>query len=137
MGLFTEGKRAKLLCAGGALEFVAEVLKVCLTDVQMEDFLDHRREVRQRPNRPEWWRMGRPRRTPRRRKGQRILDGFQRHAPFLQFSCKQTIRPAHYARSAWRCAIRFEKSPDILGLLHNDESQPCGSRSDGPFMVTV
>jgi hypothetical protein len=137
LGLFIEGKRAKLPCAGGALEFVAEVLKVCLTDVQMEDFLDHRREVRQRPNRPEWWRMGRPRRTPRRRKGQRILDGFQRHAPFLQFSCKQTIRPADHARCSRRRTIRFESPPDILALFHDDEPQPCGSRSDGPLMVTV
>jgi hypothetical protein len=137
LGLLIEGKRAKLPCAGGAPEFVAEVLKVCLTGVQVEDLLDHRREVCQRPNRPEWWRVGRPPRTPRRRKGQRILDGFQRHAPFVQFSCKQPIRPTHHARSASSCAIRIEKPPDILALFHNDEPQPCGSRSDGPLMVTV
>ena len=33
---------------GGALEFVAEVLKVFLADLQLEYFFDHRREVCQR-----------------------------------------------------------------------------------------
>ena len=55
----------------------------------------------------------------------------------MQLSRKQTIRPAHHARGARRCTIRFEKPPDILALFHDDEPQPCGSRSDGPLMVTV
>src|SRR5436853_7565015 len=38
---------------GGTLEFVAEVLKVFLADLQLPYFFDHRREVRQRADRSQ------------------------------------------------------------------------------------
>jgi hypothetical protein len=48
------------------MEFVAEVLEVFWADFELQNFLDHRREVRQRPNRTGRWRIGWSRRTPTR-----------------------------------------------------------------------
>src|SRR5665213_4064406 len=52
--------REELLGGGDALEFVAEVLKVFRADFQLQNFVDHRREVRQRTNDSERCCIGRP-----------------------------------------------------------------------------
>ena len=48
---FGSGRGELLSCRSGALEFVAEVLKVFLADLQLEHFFDHRQEVCQRTDR--------------------------------------------------------------------------------------
>jgi hypothetical protein len=65
------------------VKFVAEVLEVFRTDLELQNFLDHRRKVRQGPNRPERRRIGRPRRTSRCGKDQRVLNRWQRHAAII------------------------------------------------------
>src|ERR1019366_5145940 len=45
VGVFDSGMRPELSLLSGALEFVAEVLKVFLADLQLQHFFDHRREV--------------------------------------------------------------------------------------------
>jgi len=86
LGVVFAGRETGLSCGRTALEFIAEVLKVFLANLQLQNFFDHRQEVRQRANRPERRRIGRPRQTSRRRKNHRIRDRFQRHAAFLQLS---------------------------------------------------
>ena len=70
-------------------------------------------------------------RTPRRRKGQRILDGFQRHAPFLQFSVnndlgRRTTPVVPYVNTRSRARRTYSRGSYRQHLL-----QPCVSRSDG------
>ncbi len=60
---FVEGE-TELLGGSGTLEFVAQVPKVFRADLELQHFIDHRREVRQRPNPPERRRIGRSHRTP-------------------------------------------------------------------------
>ncbi len=108
----------ELSCGSGAVEFVAKMLKVFPANLQLKNFLDHRREVRQGTDDSERSCIGRPRRTPRRRKDQRILDRFQQHATLIQLVCKETIRAAHHARSAGHRAIGFEKPSNVLALFH-------------------
>ena len=119
------------------MEFVAEMPEVFRPDLKLQNFLDHRREVSQRPNRTERRSIGRSHRTPRRGEYQRILNCCQRHAAVVQLRCKKTISTAHCTAGARRQTIRFQNSPHILALLHRCKPQPCGSRSDGPLMVTV
>jgi hypothetical protein len=112
-----EGK-TELSSGSGAMEFVAEVLEVFWADFELQNFLDHRREVRQRSNRTERWRIGWSRRTPRRSEYQRILNDVYRHAAVIKLSCKQTIRTAQGARGSGRRTICFENQPNKLALLH-------------------
>jgi hypothetical protein len=113
---FVESK--ELSSGRGTLEFVAEVPEVFRADLESQHFIDHRCEVRQRPNRSEGQRIGWSRRTPRSGEYQCVLDGRQRHAAVMQLSRKRTIRTSNYACCAGRCAIRFENMPHILALLH-------------------
>ena len=100
------------------MEFVAEMPEVFRPDLKLQNFLDHRREVSQRPNRTERRSIGRSHRTSRGRKDHRVLNRRQRHAAVMQLSRKRTIRASNYACCAGRCAIRFENLPHILALLH-------------------
>ena len=110
----------ELSCGSGALEFVAEVLEVFRADLELQHLFDHRREVRERWQRPERRSIRRPRRTPRRRKCQRVLDCGWKHAAVIQLSCKDTIRTSNHARGTRRRTIRFENLPHILALFHID-----------------
>jgi hypothetical protein len=55
----------------------------------------------------------------------------------MQLHGEQTVRAADSAASTRSRAVSFQKPADILALLHPDEPQPWGSRSEGPLMVTV
>jgi hypothetical protein len=77
-------ERKKQLSGGsGTLEFVAEVPEVFGSDLELQNFFDHRCEVSQGPNRPERRGIGRSCRTPRRSEYQRILNCGQRHAAVI------------------------------------------------------
>ena len=65
---------------GGALEFVAEVLKVFLADLQLQYFFDHRREVCQRADRSQRRGASGPYEPPCRSQHEGVLNRFQRHA---------------------------------------------------------
>src|SRR5665213_766495 len=110
--------REELLGGGDALEFVAEVLKVFRADFQLQNFVDHRREVRQRTNDSERCCIGRPCRAPRRRRSQRVSDCFERQATLIQMVCKEAIRAARHARSARSRAISVENPLHILAMFH-------------------
>ena len=84
---FVEGK-TELSGGSGTLEFVAEVPEVFRSDLELQNFLDHRREVSQRPDRTERRGIGRSRRTPRRREYQRVLNCGQRHVAVIHLSRK-------------------------------------------------
>jgi len=71
------------------MEVVAEMPEVFRPDLKLQNFLDHRREVSQRPNRTERRSIGRSHRTPRRSEYQRILNCGQRHAAVVQLRCKK------------------------------------------------
>jgi hypothetical protein len=137
LGSWFVKERRRLSSGSGTLKFIAEMPEVLRPDLELQNFFDHRREVSQRPDRTERRSIGRSRRTPRRRKYQRMFNSAQRHAAFIQARRKRAIRTAHYARSAGRQTIRFENPPHILALVHPPCPQPCGSRNDGPLMVTV
>src|SRR6266702_1974724 len=111
---------------------MAEVLG---TDLEKQDLFDHRREVRQRANDPQRQRIGGAREAPRGSESQRVFDRFQRHAALVQLDGEQTIGTTDGSASAGSRSIGFQKPAYILVLLH--EFQPCGSRNEGPSIVTV
>jgi hypothetical protein len=114
---FVEGK-TELSGGSATLKFVAEMPEVFRADLELQNFFDHRREVSQRPNRTERRSIGRSRRTPRRRKYQRMFNCGQSHAAVIQLSREQAIRTAHQAGSVRRQTIRFENPPHIVALVH-------------------
>src|ERR1700683_396561 len=74
------GEGELLSCRSGALEFVAEVLKVFLADLQLEHFFDDRQEVRQRTNDSERRNIGGPGQPARRGPNKGGLDHPDRDA---------------------------------------------------------
>ena len=56
---FVEGK-TELTGESGTLNFIAVMPEVLRADLELQNFLDHRRKVGQRPNRSEWLRIVRP-----------------------------------------------------------------------------
>ena len=125
-----------LSCRGGMLEFVAEVLKVFLADLQLQYFFDHRREVRQRADRSQRRSAGGPYEPPRRSQHEGVLNRFQRHAALVQLG-RQSPGPDGGRRRT--CPESHGRRPEAGAhsrcCLHR--AQPCGSRNDGPLMVTV
>ena len=92
----------ELPCADGALQFIAEVLEVFLTYRELQNFINYRREVRQRAYGLEWRRICRSCRTPRRSQYQRIANRDQRHVALIELRCKKAIGTADDARRAGR-----------------------------------
>jgi hypothetical protein len=102
----------------GALEFVAEVLKVFLSDLQLQDFFDHGREVCQRADRSQRRGAGGPDEAPGRSQYEGVLNCVQRHTALVQLGCQHSIRPADDAASAGSRTIGIQKPADIVALLH-------------------
>ena len=129
------GRRELLLCRASTLESVAEVLKVFLTDLQLLHLFDHRNEVCQRPDHTQRRGASGPDQSPCRSQNARILNRFQRHTAFVQLDRQHSIRTPHGSARARSRTIGIQKPAYILALLH--PTHPCGSRNDGPLMVTV
>src|SRR5260370_32482738 len=72
----SRGKGEMLSRRGGTLEFVAEVLKVLLADLQLQYFFDHRREVCQRADRSQRRGAGGPYEPPGRGQNEGALNRF-------------------------------------------------------------
>ena len=117
-GDFVRGRSELLSGRGSTLESVAEVLKVFLSDLQLQYFFDHRREVCQRADDAERRSIGGARQATRGGESQRILDRFQRHAALVQLDGEQTVGAAHHTASAGSRSIGFQKPADIFALFH-------------------
>jgi len=117
------------------LEFIAEVLKVFLTDLQLQHFFDHRRKVCQRADGSQRRSAGGPYEPPDRSENEGVLHRFHRHTPLVQLRREHPIGPSNHAAGTRSRAVGSQKPAHVVGLFHTD--QPCGSRNDGPLMVTV
>ena len=108
----------RLSCRSGALEFVAEVLKVFLPNLQLLDFFDHRREVSQRADRSQRRGTGGPYEPPRRSEYEGVLNRLQRYAALVQLSRQLAVRTADDAARTGSRAIGIQKPADIVALVH-------------------
>src|SRR5437762_5742476 len=118
-------------------EAIAQMSEIIGTDLQMQDFFDHRREVRQRANDPQRRGISGTRQAPRGGERQRVFHRVERHATLVQLYGKQTIGTPDGTASAGRGPIGFQKPAYILALLHafnlavraatDRRSSPCGS----------
>ena len=75
--------REKLPRRSGTLEFVAQVLKILLADLQLQYFFDHRREVCQRADCSQRRGAGGPDEPPCRSQHESVLNRFQGHAALV------------------------------------------------------
>src|ERR1017187_5388753 len=100
-----------------------------------------RKEVSQRANRVQGRRAGGAYHAARGRQDQGVFDSRQRHAALPKLGGRQTVRTADGPRRPWRFPVGVEGPASILFLvaaaLFHDLPQLCGSRNDGPSMVTV
>ena len=122
-----------------AVESIAEMLKVFLANVQLQDFFDHRQEVCQRADRTQRSRVGAPYHPPRRCQDECVFDCLQWHTALVQLGRQQTIRTTHHSRSARSRTVRFQQPANILARIDLARFivQPRNSRNDGPSIVTV
>lgn len=65
---------------------MAEVLKIFLTDLQLQDLFDHRNEVCQRTDRTQRRRTVWPDHSSRRCQNERVLNRFKRHTALVQLA---------------------------------------------------
>ena len=118
-GDFQFGGRGELLSRrSGTLEFVAEVLKVFLADLQLQYFFDHRREVCQRADRSQRRGAGGPYESPCRSQYEGVLNRFQGHAALVQLGRQQSVRSADGAARARSHTIGVQKPAHIVALFH-------------------
>ena len=117
-GGLVRGRGELLACRSSALEFVAEVLKVFLADLQLEHFFDHGHEVCQRADRSQRRGAGGPDHAPRRSQNECVLHRFEGHAALVKLGREHSIRPTHGAARARSRTVSFEEPPDILVSLH-------------------
>jgi len=75
----------------GTLEFLAEVLRVFLADLQLQYFLDHWREVCQRADRSQRRGAGGPYESPCRSQHEGVLNRFQGHAALVQLGRQHPV----------------------------------------------
>jgi hypothetical protein len=111
------------------------MLEVFAPNFEMHHFLDNRQEVGQGANRRKWRDIGGARQAPGGGEDECVFNGRDRHSTLVQLCSEQTVgAPDHTARfrSATVCV---QDSTYILAAVH--APQPCGSRSDGPLIVTV
>ena len=102
----------------GTLEFVAEVLKVFLADLQLQHFFNHRREVRQRPDRSERRGAGGPYEPPCRSQYKGVLNRVQRHAALVQLGRQHPVGTANDTARARSHTVGVQKPAHIVALLH-------------------
>src|SRR3954462_15963225 len=91
---FVWGSGLGLSCRGGALEFVAEVLKVFVADLHLQYFFVHRREVCQRQGLSQRRGAGGPYEPPRRGKHEGLLHWFHGPTALVQLSRQHSVRAA-------------------------------------------
>ena len=102
----------------GTSEFVAEVLKVFLTDLQLQYFFDHGHEVCQRTDRSQRSGAGGPHEAPCRSQYEGVLNRFNRHAALVQLDRQRSVRAADSAAGAGSRTIGIQKPADIAALVH-------------------
>ena len=102
----------------GTLEFVAEVLKVFLADLQLQYFFDHRREVCQRADRSQRRGAGGPYEPSCRSQYEGVLNRFQGHAALVQLGRQQSVRAADGAARARSHTVGIQKPAHIVALFH-------------------
>jgi hypothetical protein len=100
------------------------MLKVFLTDLQLQDLFDHRREVCQRADRSQRRGSGGPYEPPRRSQYESVLNRVQRYAAFMQLGRQHPVRTADDAARARSHAVGVQKPADIVALLQ--EFSPAG-----------
>ena len=108
----------RLSCRASTLELVAEVLKVFLTDLQLQDLFDHRNEVCQRTDRTQRRGTVWPDHSSRRCQNERVLNRFKRHTALVQLGREDSIRAADGAAGARSRTIGIQKPAYIVALVH-------------------
>jgi hypothetical protein len=111
------------------------MIEVIVPDIEMQNFLEDRQEVGERADRRERWRICGARQAPGCSENECVLNRVDRHSTLMQLSGEQTIGAADDTACARRGTISSEDPANILASVH--ASQPCGSRSEGPLIVTV
>ena len=85
---------------------------------------------------------GGPYHPARRRQDQGVFDCHQGHTSFMQVRRQKAVRTADRSHGSRRLPVSAEDLLHIFFpadgvLFHAIPPQPCGSRSDGPSMVSV
>ena len=99
------------------MEFVAEVLKVFLADLQLEYFFDHRREVCQRADCSQRRGAGGPYKPPYRSQNEGVINRCQGHAALVQLGRQHPVRAADGAARTRSRTIGVQKPSHIVALF--------------------
>src|SRR5207247_5491141 len=91
-----------------------EVAEVVLTDAEMKNLVDHRKQVMQRPNGLERNGIGGTEDTTRGGQDQCVFDDGNRHATIIKNSGEETIIATDSARGSRRSAIGIENCADVI-----------------------
>jgi hypothetical protein len=111
------------------------MIEVIVPDIEMQNFVEDRQEVGERANRRERSSIRGARQSPSCSENECVLNRVDRHSTLMQLSSEQAVGAADDTARARRGTIGFEDPANILALVH--APQPCGSRSEGPLIVTV
>jgi hypothetical protein len=118
------------------LQLTADVLIVTRIDSGRRHFVDDGQEVGEGPDYRQRCGPIRPDEAADGRESECVLNSDERQSALIKLCRQQTVGAAYGAAGARSRTICFEQAGDIFVLIH-DPGQPCGSRSDGPPMVTV
>ena len=139
---------APLLKRVEGFDFVPEIFEVSKVgrlgfgmSLEIEHFLNESAEVIQRSHgrKREIVRIAIQAATGAENKS--VFDDIQRDAALVKFGGQEAVLPMDAAGGCRCLAVSREHPPDVMVLgdvLHKRTAvQPCGSRSDGPLMLTV
>ena len=89
-------------------------MEIVGADTELQHFLDHWQEVRQRANRTQWWRIGPPNQPASCRQDKRVFDDSERDAALEELSRERTVGTANRSDRSRRFAIRLLDTSNIF-----------------------
>ena len=115
-----------------------EIAEVVLTDRQLKDLVDDRKQVIQRADGLQRNGVGSAEAAAGCGQQERIFDGGDGYAAIIESCGEQSVIAPDRAGGSGRSPICVKNFADVIFLRNlHDVLQACGSRSEGPSMRTV